>query len=57
MPPDLDLDWLAVAGVVNSVFSAYYYLRIVRVMYLNPATSEEKSNLLGYSMLPRGRQR
>ena len=29
--------WLAVVGVINSVVSAYYYLRIVRVMYLEPA--------------------
>ena len=37
-----DLAWLAVVGVGNSVLSAYYYLRVMRVMYLNPATSEEK---------------
>lgn len=36
-----DLAWLAVVGVVNSVISAYYYLRIVRVMYLTPPASEE----------------
>lgn len=36
-----DLVWLAVVGVVNSVLSAYYYLRVVRVMYLGrPAASE-----------------
>ncbi len=29
-----DLAWLAVVGVVNSVVSAYYYLGIVRTMYL-----------------------
>ena len=34
--------WLAIVGVINSVVSAYYYLRIVRVMYLEPAQSEEK---------------
>ena len=33
---DADLAWLAVVGVVNSVVSAYYYLRIVKVMYLLP---------------------
>ena len=37
-----DLAWLAVIGVVNSVVSAYYYLRVVRIMYLSPATSQEK---------------
>ena len=34
--------WLAVVGVANSVVSAYYYLRVVRVMYLEPAPSEER---------------
>ncbi|MBI4199329.1 MAG: NADH-quinone oxidoreductase subunit N [Chloroflexi bacterium] len=33
--------WLALAGVVNSVVSAYYYLRVVRSMYLLPAESDE----------------
>ncbi len=34
------LYWLAVIGVVLSVVSAYYYLRIVKVMYFDePATS------------------
>ena len=37
-----DLLWLAIVGVVNSVVSAYYYLRVVRVMYLEPPASEEK---------------
>jgi NADH-quinone oxidoreductase subunit N len=36
-----DMVWLAVVGVVNSVVSAYYYVSVVRVMYLresdNPA--------------------
>ena len=36
-----DLVWLAVAGVINSVISAYYYLRIIKAMYLSPASSEE----------------
>ncbi len=36
-----DLVWLAVVGVLNSVISAYYYLRVVRTMYLAPAESEE----------------
>ena len=37
-----DLLWLAVIGVASSVVSAYYYLRVVRVMYLEPAPSEER---------------
>jgi NADH-quinone oxidoreductase subunit N len=36
-----NLEWLAVVGVANSVVSAYYYLRVVKVMYLSPANSED----------------
>ncbi len=36
-----NLEWLVLFGVVNSVISAYYYLRIVKVMYLNPSDSNE----------------
>ncbi|MBI4298217.1 MAG: NADH-quinone oxidoreductase subunit N [Chloroflexi bacterium] len=36
-----NLVWLAIVGVINSVVSAYYYLRVVRVMYLSPRLSEE----------------
>ena len=35
------LAWLAVVGVLNSVVSAYYYLRVVKVMYLSPPRTEE----------------
>ena len=35
------LAWLVVVGVINSVVSAYYYLRVVKVMYLSPPESEE----------------
>jgi NADH-quinone oxidoreductase subunit N len=36
-----DLVWLAVVGAVNSVLSAYYYMRVVRSMYLDqPLTTE-----------------
>ena len=37
-----DLVWLAVVGVLNSVVSAYYYLRVVKTMFLAPAESEER---------------
>ena len=37
-----DLTWLAILGVINSVVSAYYYMRIIRIMFLQPARSEEK---------------
>ena len=33
--------WLAIVGVGNSALSAYYYLRVLRVMYLEPPLSEE----------------
>jgi NADH-quinone oxidoreductase subunit N len=36
-----DLAWLVVVGVVNSAVSAYYYLRVVRVMYMAPPETEE----------------
>ena len=38
---EADLAWLAVAGMVNSVISAYYYLRVVKVMFLNEPTDED----------------
>ncbi|MCH8185320.1 MAG: NADH-quinone oxidoreductase subunit N [Chloroflexi bacterium] len=38
---DANLEWLAIVGVLNSVVSAYYYLRIVKVMYLSPPATEE----------------
>ena len=39
---DADLVWLAVVGVINSVVSAYYYVRIIRVMFLQQPKSEER---------------
>ncbi|MDA0263786.1 MAG: NADH-quinone oxidoreductase subunit N [Chloroflexi bacterium] len=39
---DSGLTWLALLGVINSVVSAYYYIRIIRVMFTQPATSEDK---------------
>ncbi len=35
------LIWLVVVGVLNSVISLYYYLQVVRQIYLLPPTSEE----------------
>jgi NADH-quinone oxidoreductase subunit N len=34
--------WLVIIAAINSVISAYYYLRVVKVMWFNPATSHEK---------------
>ena len=36
---------LVVVGVLNSVISLYYYLQVVRQMYLLPPTSEEPVNI------------
>ena len=35
-----DLTWLAVAGAVNSVVSAYYYVNIIKTMYLREHDEE-----------------
>ncbi len=35
-----DLVWLVIVGVLNTVVSAYYYLRVVSQMYLAPAPAE-----------------
>lgn len=37
-----DLTWLAIIGVVNSVISAYFYLRVIRNMYVRPAADTSK---------------
>jgi len=34
--------WLVIIAVINSVISAYYYLRVVKVMWLGKPSSEEK---------------
>ena len=39
------LVWLAILGVINSVVSAYYYVRIVRVMFLEPPQEQEASGI------------
>ena len=36
------MTWLVIIGVVNSVVSAYYYLRVIKVMFLQPAVSPER---------------
>ncbi len=37
-----DLLWLVIIAVLNSVISAYYYLRVVKVMWSGEAASQEK---------------
>jgi NADH-quinone oxidoreductase subunit N len=34
---DADLVWLAVAGVIASVIGAFYYLRLIYIMYFGEA--------------------
>ena len=40
---DADMAWLAIAGVIASVIGAFYYLRIIYLMYFG----EEVENLDG----------
>ena len=42
-----DLAWLALVGAVNSVISAYYYVRIIRVMFLAPESESVAASELG----------
>ena len=37
-----DLAWLVALGAVNSVISAYFYLRVIRVMYLAEPKGDER---------------
>ncbi|MEI6797168.1 MAG: proton-conducting transporter membrane subunit, partial [Methanomassiliicoccales archaeon] len=37
--------WLAVAGIINSAISLFYYVRIVKYMYVDRGASEEKLKL------------
>ena len=37
-----NLEWLALAGVINSVVSVYYYLRVIKVMYLQEPEDESR---------------
>ena len=40
-----DMVWLAIAGAINTAISAFYYLRVIKVMYLSPAPTEERVRL------------
>ena len=40
---DAGLVWLALVGVATSLVSAYYYLRVVVVMYMRPGDSATRS--------------
>ena len=41
---DTGLEWLVVVGVLNSVVSAYYYLRVVKVMFFSTTESTKSIN-------------
>ena len=49
-----DLIWLAILGVISSVVSAYYYVRIIRVMFLQSPSSEERITVAPASWLALG---
>jgi NADH-quinone oxidoreductase subunit N len=40
---DADLIWLALVGVITSLISAYYYLRVVIVMYMQAGEPQVRS--------------
>jgi NADH-quinone oxidoreductase subunit N len=40
---EADLVWLAIIGVLTSLISAYYYLRIIVIMYMRPGEPETRS--------------
>lgn len=42
---DADLIWLAVIGVITSVISGYYYLRVVFLMYMHQGEGEVTNKL------------
>ena len=42
---DAHLTWVAVLGLVFAVIGAFYYLRIIKVMYFDEATSTDKIQL------------
>ncbi len=43
---DADLIWLAIVGVVTSLISAYYYLRVIVVMYMQEGSPVSRSGVL-----------
>lgn len=52
---DVNLTWVAVVGLLFTVIGAYYYLRIVKIMYFDSATINEsivisKTNTIVYSV-------
>ena len=48
------LIWLAVLGVVNSLISAFYYLRVVYVMYMQPLPEREPELERSFTLVAAG---
>ena len=42
---DSGLTWLVVIGVINSVVSAYYYVRLIKVMFQSEENDPEYNKL------------
>jgi NADH-quinone oxidoreductase subunit N len=42
-----DLTWLAIVGVLNSIVALYYYLVVIKVMYVDPSADEDKPIAVG----------
>ncbi len=47
---DAGLVWLAVIGVLNSLISAFYYLRVVYTLYMRPLPRREPAFPAGFSI-------
>jgi len=52
---DVHLTWVAVLGLLFTIIGAYYYLRIIKIMYFDQATNNEpivisKANSIVYSV-------
>ena len=45
-----NLTWLAIVGVLSSVISVYFYIRVVVFMYFKDATEDFKINVSPYSL-------
>ncbi|MCD4686600.1 MAG: NADH-quinone oxidoreductase subunit N [Anaerolineae bacterium] len=39
---DAGLEWLAIIGIINAIISLYYYLMIVKVMYVDRSDTEDE---------------
>ncbi len=39
---DAELTWLAVIGVLNSIVALYYYLVVIKVMYVDRSANDDQ---------------